>query len=64
MREVSQASSPLVSGFECRVLSGVYRRGLTDMLNSVSETNKSVIYRFLEEECLKKGLTELIVSNP
>ncbi len=48
-----------LNGFEFRVLSGVYRKALTSILNNVSEGNKSIIYRFLEEDCVKKGLTEL-----
>ena len=48
----------MVSGFEFRVLSGVYRKVLANLLDSVSEENKSIIYNFLEEECVKKGLTE------
>ena len=44
--------------FEFRVLSGDYRKYLQSLLDGLSQDNKSVVYGFLEDCCVKKGLVE------
>ena len=45
-------------GIESRVLSLDYKNALQGLLDSLADENKSVIYGFLEDSCVKKGLTE------
>src|SRR3989338_4091533 len=59
MRQAGPRIGSLVaSSFEFRVLGGDYRTALEGLLDSLADENKLVIYGFLEDSCVKKGLTE------